>query len=225
MKKIYLAAVIAATSAVLAPVQAQSLSFNLGVVSLYKSNGVDQDSRDSTNTRLALQGGVDYSFANGLYVGNWNSTGNFGGADIEIDLYGGYASEFANGISYDVGVARYIYPSNNEAGWNGTEGYASISYSIATFKVTRGLSDSYKNMSRYSVTLAQPVNDQLSLRLVLGDRNKKAGGHNDFGLGANYLLGDGMTLTAMYSGAGKKDDGTKPSSHNSRLVVGVSKSF
>jgi len=224
MKTIYLATAVAAATGLLAPAQAQNLSYNIGVVSLYKSNGVDQDSRDATNLRPALQGGVDYSFGNGFYVGNWNSAGKFGNANIEIDLYGGYGAELANGISYDVGLAHYYYP-NNKAGWTGSEGYASVSYSIATFKVTRGVSDSYEGMSRYSVTLNQPINEQLSVRLVLGDRNKKAGGHNDLGIGASYQLGDGSTLSAMYSGAGKKDDGSKPDSHKNRLVVGVSKSF
>jgi len=83
----------------------------------------------------------------------------------------------------------------------------------------------YKNMSRYSVTLDQPINEQLSVKFVLSDRNKKAGGNNDFGIGANYLVGDGMSLSALYSGAGKKDDGSKPDSHKNRLVVGLSQSF
>ena len=228
MKTIHLAVAVAAATALLAPAQAQNLSYNIGVVSLYKSNGVDYDSRAATsptNSRPALQGGVDYSFGNGFYVGNWNSTGKWGSADVEVDLYAGYAADLNNGFSYDVGVARYIFPGSKEAGWNSSEVYASVSYGIATVKATRGVDSTYEGGSRYSVTLSQPINEQVSVKLVLGDRNKKAGGYNDFGIGASYLLGDGTTLSAMYSGAGKKDDGLKPGAHKNRLVVGVSQSF
>lgn len=63
MKSLKLLAIAAASAAVIAPVQAQGLSFNIGAVSLYKSNGIDQDSRQEDNRkafRPAIQGGVDY---------------------------------------------------------------------------------------------------------------------------------------------------------------------
>lgn len=96
MKSLKLLAIAAASAAVIAPAQAQGLSFNIGAVSLYKSNGIDQDTRQEDNRkafRPAIQGGVDYDFGNGFYVGNWNSTGKFGDANIEIDLYAGYAGQ------------------------------------------------------------------------------------------------------------------------------------
>jgi len=81
---------LAAAAALALPVVAQAqLSFNLGVVSLYKYNGIDQDSRQlerERDLRPALQGGVDYDFGNGFYIGNWNSTGRFGEANLEINL-------------------------------------------------------------------------------------------------------------------------------------------
>ena len=39
-----------------------------------------------TPDNLALQGGVDFDFGNGFYIGNWNSTGRFGEANLEINL-------------------------------------------------------------------------------------------------------------------------------------------
>jgi uncharacterized protein (TIGR02001 family) len=237
MKSLKLALVAAAAAAVLAPAQAEGISYNIGVVSLYKSNGLDQDDRQSPddsgkrakNIRPAIQGGVDYDFGNGFYVGNWNSTGKFGKANVEIDLYAGYANELANGLGYDVGVTRFIYPGAESSGLNSNEAHVEFSYGIASFKATRGLTDgANKKYSRYSLTLTQPINDKLSVNLVLADRNKRSGGHSDFAVGADYDLGDGVSLTAAVSGAGKKvEDGvkTKPDTHKSRLVVGISKSF
>jgi len=162
-------------------------------------------------------------FGNGFYVGNWNSTGKFGKANVEIDLYAGYANELSNGLHYDVGVARYIYPGAEDNA-NSNEAYFAIGYGIVTFDVTRGLSKSVKKESRYAISLAQPLNDKTTLNVVWGDRNKRAGNYSDFAVGVDYDLGDSMTLSATVSGAGKKD-GVKPTQHKSRLVVGLSKSF
>jgi uncharacterized protein (TIGR02001 family) len=239
MKTLKLALIAAASAAVMAPAQAEGVSYNIGVVSLYKSSGVDADDRQAPaddgvkrakNFRPAVQGGFDYDFGNGFYVGNWNSTGKFGKADFEIDLYAGYANELANGLGYDVGVTRFIYPGAETEGLNSNEAHVAISYGIATFKVTRGLTDgANKKYSRYSLTLSQPVNDKLTMNLVLADRNKRSGGHSDFAVGADYDLGDGMSLSAAVSGAGKKldEDGVKQKldTHKTRLVVGLSKSF
>lgn len=224
MKNPYIAIFAISSAAFMLPAQAQGLSYNIGVVSLYKSNGIDQDSRSSTNFRPAIQGGVDYSFGNGFYVGNWNSTGKFGNANLEIDLYAGYAAELSSGVSYDIGLATYIYPQNN-AGFNGTDMYVSVAYGIASFKATRGVGGSVEDLSRYSVTLSQPITPEITANVTLGTTNKARGGHDFFAVGASYALSDGTTLTATYSGAGKNDDKTKPESHKSRLVLGVSKAF
>jgi uncharacterized protein (TIGR02001 family) len=225
MKSLKLA-FVAVVAAVLAPAHAEGLSYNIGAVSLYKSSGVDADSREAQSVRPAIQGGMDYDFGNGFYVGNWNSTGKFGKANVEIDLYAGYANELENGLGYNVGVTRFIYPGAESAGVNTNEAHLALSYGIATFKVTRGLTaDANKNFSRYSVTLSQPISDKMTVNLVLADRNKRMGGHNDFSLGAAYDMGDGMTATAVVAGAGKKDDGTKPDSHKTRLIVGMTKSI
>jgi hypothetical protein len=75
-----------------APALAQAeMSYNIGVVSLYKSSGVEQHNKQgvaTTNksTRTELQGGVDMDFSNGFYVGNWNFTGRFSEANLEIDF-------------------------------------------------------------------------------------------------------------------------------------------
>jgi len=222
-----------------APALAQAdVSYNIGIVSLYKSNGVDQhnkqsDTETNKSTRPELQGGVDVDFGNGFYVGNWNSTGRFGEANVEIDLYGGYAGEIG-GIGYDAGVATYYYPGNNDD-WNGTEVYGSLSYGIATFKVTYGVGGSIKDddnkaLIRYSLTFAQPLTEKLTAKFVYGDRNSVAGGHTDYAIGADYDLNDGLTASATYSAASNKGldrvaDAGDRKARQGRLVVGLSKSF
>ena len=142
-----------------------------------------------------------------------------------VNIASASTNELASGLGYDVGVTRFIYPGA-ENGGNYNEAHIAFSYGIATLKVTRGLTDEVnKKQSRYSLTLSQPVNDKVTVNLVLADRNKRAGGHNDFSLGAEYDLGEGMTATAVVAGAGKKDDGSKPDSHKTRLILGVAKAF
>lgn len=203
--------------------QAEGLSYNIGAVSLYKSNGIDQDSREQKSFRPAIQGGVDYEFSNGFYVGNWNSTGKFGKANIEIDLYAGYTRELKNGVSYDIGFASYLYP-NSGGGWNGNEIYGSVSYGIFTTKLTRGTSGSIKKWSRLGLSIEQPLSKALTLNAGVGIRNKSNGnsGAYDYSLGVSYDLGNDLTTTATVSGAqtSKAGDAGK-----SRLIVGVAKSF
>lgn len=204
-----------------APVMAEGLSLNAGVVSLYKFNGIDQDDRANKNWNPSLQFGADYDFGNGFYVGNWNGTGRFGAADVEIDLYGGYRGELAPGVGFDVGVIRFIYP--NQSDLNANELYGAVSYGIFTLKLTNTLVDNDKDERRLSLAFAQPLSDKLTLNGVLAKRNKvNKDGAADFGIGVSYALGDGFTLTSMLSGAqtSKVGDAGK-----ARLVLGVGKVF
>jgi uncharacterized protein (TIGR02001 family) len=222
--QLLMATVLVAAAVVPAAAFAEGgLSFNLGAVSLYKSSGIDQDSRAMKSLRPAIQGGVDYEIGNGLYLGNWNSTGKFGGADLEVDLYGGYRGELVQGVSYDLGFASYIYPSSG-GGWNGNELYGSLSYSIFTAKLTRGTSGSINKWSRLGLNVAQPLNDALTLKGGMGFRNKSNGnsGAYDYSLGVAYDMGNNVSTSATVSGAqtSKAGDAGK-----SRLILGVSKSF
>jgi uncharacterized protein (TIGR02001 family) len=218
-------AVAAALAAVMfSPLaQAEGLSFNIGAVSLYKSNGIDADARDTKAFRPAIQGGVDYSFGNGFYVGNWNSTGKFGDdkkANLEVDVYAGYTRELSKDLSYDVGVARFIFP--NDASLNANEWYASATYQIFKAKYTRGFSNGYK-AARLGLSIAQPLSDTLTLNAGVGFRNKiNSGGAYDYSVGVSYDLGGDLSTSATISGAqtSKAGDAGK-----ARLIVGVSKGF
>ena len=107
-----LAAAVPAFAEEAAPA-ADPLSFNVGAVSEYRYRGISQ-----SRLKPALQGGVDYAAANGFYVGTWASTIKWikdipgGDGDVEIDLYGGYKTEVAKGLTLDLGGLYYLYPSN-----------------------------------------------------------------------------------------------------------------
>ena len=212
------AAMAVAASAACVPAVAQAeLSFNIGMVSLYKSSGKDEDDRGDTNLRPALQGGVNYSFGNGFYVGNWNSTGKFANGIGEIDLYVGYGGDITKGLSYDLKLLTYIYPGSDD-GQNGSEFAAKLSYGIASVRYVHGLSD-YKDSNEWVLGVSVPVTEKLSL-LADYHMRKKASTAKSFVLGASYDLGDGLSASARVSGT---DDDT--TSGKTRLVLGVSKSF
>lgn len=217
----HLLSVAATVSALLAPslVQAQA-SYNIGIVSLYKDSGIDQDDRQTQsstakNFRPALQGGVDYEFGNGFYVGNWNSTGKFGGGDgLEIDLYSGYRGEITKGLSYDLNAATYIYPGAAE-GRDGTEVAATLSYQFASIKYVHGLSD-YTDKVVIGAKMSATDHISLSAQYHIPENS----GPEGFVLDVNYDMGNALTATATVSGA---DNGE--SSGKTRLIFGLRKVF
>jgi len=102
-------AVTTASAQAAKPASPHTFTGNVSVVSDYRFRGVSQSYK-----MPALQGGFDYSHASGFYVGNWNSSvsGNSynNGASLEMDFYGGWKTEFSNGIGLDIGGLYYYYP-------------------------------------------------------------------------------------------------------------------
>ena len=103
MKKVKLAIASVLAVVVIVPVVAQAdVAYNIGVVSLYKSKGVDQNTGEAKDFHPARQGGVDRTHVSGFYVSNWNSTGKFGAANLEIDLMAGASTNSAKLCSLPV---------------------------------------------------------------------------------------------------------------------------
>ena len=85
------------------------LSANVGVVSDYRFRGLSLSDR-----RPALQGGMDLEAGMGLFAGTWASTiADYGGANVELDVYGGYAGSLA-GIDYRLSANAYFYPGGRD---------------------------------------------------------------------------------------------------------------
>ncbi len=91
------------------PVRAEpQLSGNIGVTSDYRFRGISL-----SNRKPALQGGLDIDFGSGLSAGSWASTiADYGGAKVEVDLYGGLSGE-RRGISYTATLYAYLYPGGS----------------------------------------------------------------------------------------------------------------
>ena len=88
-----------------------SVSGSVTVVSDYRFRGVSLSGGDP-----AIQGGVTVSHDSGVYVGTWASSIDDGGTDVfgdaEVDLFGGWSGNVAEGIGLDVGLLYYAYPGN-----------------------------------------------------------------------------------------------------------------
>jgi uncharacterized protein (TIGR02001 family) len=88
------------TTSVFAADQAgSSLSGNLSAVSTYVWRGLPA-------ADAALQGGIDYSTAQGIHAGAWTSN-VYGGS--ELDLTAGYSGTFKD-IGFNVGLTVYQFP-------------------------------------------------------------------------------------------------------------------
>lgn len=103
------------------------VSANIALVSDYRFRGISLSDRDP-----ALQGGVDVSFDNGLFVGTWASTiADYGGSNVEVDIYGGYAGS-AGGVDYTVTALAYVYPGGEDVNYYEFSGALDYSLGPAT---------------------------------------------------------------------------------------------
>lgn len=92
-------------------VQAGDIEGNITLTSDYVFRGFSQ-----TNEKPAIQGGFDYGFATGFYLGTWASNVNFGDdASSEVDLYAGYAFDLTESVSLDFSYVYFAYPGETKA--------------------------------------------------------------------------------------------------------------
>jgi uncharacterized protein (TIGR02001 family) len=207
---------------------ASPLTFNVGLASNYKFRGQDQDQSKTRAFKPALQGGVDYAFANGFYLGNWNSTVNWTkylpsnpSNHVEIDVYGGYKFN-AGPVALDVGALTYFYPS--ASGANTTELYLGAGFGPVSAKYSHTVSKGYFGIGKelagdsdgrgtgyFNLAYAQEVIPKVTLKASLGFTNLKSGANSagfadytDYSVGASYDLGSGLALSGALVGADKK---------------------
>ena len=103
------------SSVIAAGVLAGSSAANAGEIEANVSLATDYVFRgfSQTNEDPAISGGFDYGFEGGFYLGVWGSNVNFGegsNTSTEIDLYGGYAFDAAENVSFDFGYVYFVYP-------------------------------------------------------------------------------------------------------------------
>ena len=110
------------------------ISGNVALTSDYRFRGISQ-----SDESIAVQGGFDLGWDNGIYIGTWGSSVDFDtngdGFDgsLELDYYIGWASDIGDtGVSLDVGYLYYDYPGDDGAEGDYQELYASIGFWDAT---------------------------------------------------------------------------------------------
>lgn len=85
-----------------------TISGSVALVSDYRFRGISQTDRD-----MAIQGGISIAHESGFYVATWASNlagwGTFGGANMELDLIGGFRTTLGN-ATLDGGLLWYMYP-------------------------------------------------------------------------------------------------------------------
>lgn len=180
---------------------ASPLTFNAGVFSEYRYRGISQ-----SRSKPAVQAGADYALPEGFYIGTWASSIKWikdakGGADVEIDVYGGKKGELAKDLAYDVGVLTYYYPDNGlKPSANTTEVYGALTYGPVTAKYSHsttnlfGFADS-KGSGYFDLTASFDLGDGLMLAPHVGYQ-KVSGKGNDIYSYTDYSL----TLSKDFKG-------------------------
>lgn len=91
-----------------------ALSLDLGVVSDYRFRSVSLSGRDP-----AVQAEISAEHESGARLGLWGSTisETSGGAELELDLEGGWLFEVSPLLSVDVSAIYYVYPGDSAANY------------------------------------------------------------------------------------------------------------
>jgi uncharacterized protein (TIGR02001 family) len=139
------ALVLASLAGVATEVQAD-ISANVALVSDYRFRGISQSNEDP-----AIQGGFDYAFENGFYVGTWGSSVDFDSnvdfdGSLELDFYGGWGTEFGENSSIDIGYIYYMYPGDEGAEGDYQEFY--VNYGWKDLSLGLAYSDDYYGSSQ-----------------------------------------------------------------------------
>ncbi|MEN4917618.1 TorF family putative porin [Achromobacter spanius] len=189
-----------------------SLTANVTLASQYRYRGLMQ-----TNNKPAIQGGFDIVHASGFYLGNWNSsiswlndTNGEVSAPVEMDFYGGYKGDIADGVPVDLGVLQYYYPGDYPSGYTSpdtTELYAGIGYGPVMFKYSIAMTNLFGFAdSKYSQYFDLSGNFDtgvwgLTVNAHVGHqsvRNVDNGSYTDWKLGLTKDFGQGLSVSLAY---------------------------
>ena len=253
--KLIVCSILAASSGLL---QAQttpassSLEFNASVVSDYRYRGISQSA-----SKPALQAGVDFAAESGVYVGAWASSINWikdtapsaaynVKGPVEVDLYGGYKTTLSNGITLDVGVLQYWYPSNNltnvplNQNPNTTEVYVAASSGPFSVKLSDSVTTLFGQMnskgSRYlDLNYAVELGNDLTLTPHLGNQSvaNNPVSYSDYAVTLTQGLASKLSVSATIISTNYKSlhqaytlpgSGAKDLA-NSSFIVGLKKIF
>jgi uncharacterized protein (TIGR02001 family) len=134
-----------------APASDWTVSTNVGLFNQYFFRGVGY-----TRGLPSLQGGLDVAHSSGFYAGVFSSNvyeGAIPNANVEIDVYGGFAKTFGD-FAADIGVLQFIFPGSKHFAsanafspgserqtLNTTELYAAGTWKFVQLKYSRAVTD------------------------------------------------------------------------------------
>jgi len=118
-----------------------TITGSAALVSDYRFRGFSQSSENA-----AVQAGITATHSSGFYVGTWGSSINLVSvapdesvADLptEIDIFAGYSTKVAEGLTVDVGLLYYLYPKHGGGDTDFFEPYVNLIGAVgpATIKV------------------------------------------------------------------------------------------
>lgn len=173
------------------PTSPHTVTANVSLTNNYIFRGLTQ-----TWGEAALQGGADYSHADGWYAGLWSSTVSAheypGGARLELDYYAGYNGKIGEDFGWTAGFLGYAYPGSNyskatpsiaDQKFDNVEWNIGVSYKWVSVKLSTALTDYFgansktgytsgsKGSTYLDVSANLPLTDKLNLGLHAGRTN------------------------------------------------------
>lgn len=172
------------------------LSGNVGLVSDYRFRGISLSDRDP-----AIQGGIDLSHKSGFFIGTWaSSIADYGGSNVELDLYGGYAGQAA-GVDYSVSFLGYLYPGGSGVDYYELQGTIGKTIGPATLELQLAYVPDQKNYPGDNIYVSAGAevavpDTPLTLSVRGGRESSDFTKKWDWEAGVSYSLGN---LTASLS--------------------------
>lgn len=230
------------------PPSAITITGNVAGVTDYRFRGLSQ-----TNGNPAIQGGININHSSGIYAGVWSSSLDFpdGSAsdqvygNQEVDLFAGWTGAVGSGLTADLGLLYYLYPSGPVGKSDFFEPYASLTAALGPVTAKVGGNYAWKqsaldfnadgksddSLYLYGELGSAIPNSPISLlghlgwtkgalspKFATGQTVDYAGGF-DYSIGATATLYKGLSLGVSYIGV----DGASIKKYSNDTVVGTLK--
>lgn len=186
-----------------------TISGGVTLASQYRFRGISRSGED-----VAIQGTVTLAHDSGFYAGAFASSlrgyGGRGGSDVELDLYAGYATPVASGVTLDAGLLYYAYPGSEGGDFEFFEPYASLSGTLGPATAKAGVAYAWEqdglggnsNVYVFGDLSAGIPNTPVTLKSHVGYSRgdtplTPSGDYVDWLIGADYVRGK-FTLGLAY---------------------------
>ncbi|CAK0775682.1 Porin [Gammaproteobacteria bacterium] len=205
------------------------LAGNVALVSDYKYRGVTQTDRNP-----ALQAGLTYTHASGLYAGLWGSNVNFqdgNEASLELDLKAGY-TQTIDKLSYDLWAVGYFYPgATHDLHYDFMELGGKLGYDLGFAKLAGSLNYAPEYFGKtgaawyylLEASVPLPMNFDIHGHYGVSDFDRKSmDDYGDWALGIKKSIGS-FDISLDYwdtAGVAQKSNWT-----DGRLILSLTKNF